>query len=210
MEQAARTLVVVIASLAAAACAAVRSNITVTHALPASGAAKTVAIVPYDQGLASTPDFMDYAGRLAAHLGAKGYTVVPSGGVASDYVAFFHYGVDGEIPVNPFVSAPHPETGSLITYVLRTPYSVSARPFYRRTVIVEIVDRTRFRPNEPQSYLDARVYSGWVKSDGACATMAPVIDPMLMALFAEFPGESGAVRRIDLPADTACGPNRFG
>jgi hypothetical protein len=132
------------------------------------------------------------------------------GGQASDYIAFFHYGIDGATSVNPYQSIVAPRTGSIITYGLVGPFSQATRTIYRRTVILEIVERARFRPNEPQTYIDARVYSGWVKSDGGCATMAPVIDPMLNALFAEFPGASSGVRRIDLPAETACGPNRFG
>ena len=79
-----------------------------------------------------------------------------------------------------------------------------------RAVTVEIVDRARFRPNDSASYLAARVYTGSVVSDGACSTMASVIDPMLSALFADFPGQSGGIRAIDVPADTTCGQDRFG
>ena len=52
-----RFLVVLIASVVAAACASVRSNIAVTHALPVVGAAKTIAIIPYTNNLAAPPDF---------------------------------------------------------------------------------------------------------------------------------------------------------
>jgi hypothetical protein len=166
--------------------------------------------VPYDAGLAAAPDFAAYTAKLAGHLQAKGYTAVPtSGGQPADYIAFFYYGVDRGTPINPIQSAPQPQTGSIVTYGLRTPYSQATRRFYTRTVILEILDRARFRPNEPQSFVDARVYSAWVKSDGACSTMAPVIDPMLTALFTGFPGQSGA-SRIDVPADAACGVDRFG
>jgi hypothetical protein len=205
-----RILLVLLASLVAASCASVRSSVTVSNALPATGSAKTVAIMPYDARLATAPDYAAYTAKLAAHLQAKGYSVVPaSGGQASDYIAFFHYGVDGETAVNPLVSTPAPQTGSIITYGLRTPYSHATRRFYTRTVILEILDRSRFRPNEPATFMAARVYSGWVKSDGGCSTMAPVIDPMLTALFTEFPGPGGTTR-IDIPAESACGPTRFG
>jgi hypothetical protein len=40
--------------------------------------------------------------------------------------------------------------------------------------------------------------------------MAPVIDSMLTALFADFPGESGRLRTIDIPAENTCGLDRFG
>ena len=208
-----RFLVVLIASLLAAACAnkAVRTNIAVTHALPAMGAAKTIAIVPYTENLAAAPDYQSHSAKLAAHLQQKGYTVVQqSGGAAPDYLAFFLYRIDGGTPVNQLEGRAHPNTGSIITYGLRTAFSTGTRRLYMRAVTVEIVDRARFQPNQPNSFLQARVYSGSVVSDGPCSTMAPVIDPMLSALFANFPGQSGGIRTVDIPADTACGLDRFG
>jgi hypothetical protein len=205
-----RLFVALLASLLAAACAEVRSGVTVTHSMTAP-AGKTVAIVPYAPALAMAPDFASYTQKLAAHLQASGYRVVPQAAAqTADYIAFFHYGVDGSTAVNPFQSVPSPQTGSIITYGLRGPFSHATHTLYSRTVILEIVDRARFRPTEPATYVSARVYSGWVKSDGGCGDMAPVIDPMLNALFAEFPGRSGGFRTIDLPSETVCGPNRFG
>jgi hypothetical protein len=204
-----KLFVALLLSLIAASCASVRSDVTVSHALPAP-AGKTVTIMPYGPALASAPDYQGYTEKLAQHLSARGYTVVPAtGGAAPDYIAFFHYGVDGETPINQFSSVPHPWVGSIITYGYRSQYRSPATGFYKRTVILEIVDRARFRPDEPQTYVDARVYSGWVKSEGGCATMAPVIDPMLAALFADFPGQNSGLRTVDLRAETACGPHRF-
>ena len=207
-----RFLLVLVACLVSAACAnnAVRTNVAVTHALPAAGAAKTIAIVPYTENMAPSPDFQTYSARLAAHLQQKGYTVVPSGGAQPDYLAFFLYRIDGGTPVNQLEGRAAPNTGSIITYGLRTAFSTSTRRLYMRAVTVEIVDRARFRPNEPNSLLEARVYSGSVVSDGPCSTMAPVIDPMLSALFADFPGQSGRLQTIDIQADTGCGLDRLG
>jgi hypothetical protein len=208
-----RLLVVLIASLVAASCAnkAVRSNVAVTHALPAMSAAKTIAIVPYTESLAASPDYQSHTAKLAAHLQQKGYTIVaPTGGPAPDYLAFFLYRIDGGTPVNTLEGRAAPATGSIITYGLRTAFSTSTRRLYMRAVTVEIVDRARYRPNEPASLLEARVYSGSVVSDGPCSTMAPVIDPMLTALFANFPGQSGGIRTVDIPADTGCGLDRLG
>jgi hypothetical protein len=209
-----KLFVALLASLITVACAEVRSSVTVSHRLPAP-AGKTVAIVPYAPPLAMAADFQSYTAKLAAHLQARGYNVVaaPAGqspGQTADYIAFFHYGVDGSTVVNELQSVTAPPTGSIITFGRRGPFGHGTRRIYTRTVILEIVERARFNPTTPATYLDARVYSGWVKSEGACATMAPVIDPMLTALFAEFPG-ANAVRLIDLPAGTAsCGPHRYG
>ncbi len=207
-----RFLVVLIASLVAASCAAaVRTNVAVTHALPAAGSAKTVAIIPYTNTLGARPDFNDNAAKLAAQLQSKGYNVVARDGApAPDYLAFFLYTIDGGTAVNQLEGRPAPATGSIITHGLRTAFSTSTRRIYMRSVTVEIVDRARFNPNAPATYMDARVYSGSVTSDGACSAMAPVIDPMLMALFTNFPGESGQLRTLDIPADTTCGLDRFG
>ena len=206
-----RFLVVLIASLLAAACASsVRTNIAVTHALPA-GSAKTVAIVPYTNNLAARSDYQDSAAKLAAQLRSKGYSVVARDGAAQpDYLAFFLYTIDGGTPVNQLAGQAAPRTGSIITYGLRTAFSTSTRRIYMRSMTVEIVDRARFNPNMPSTYVDARVYSGSVTSDGACPALAPVIDPMLMALFADFPGQSGRLQAINIPADTTCGLDRYG
>jgi hypothetical protein len=205
-----RFLAVLFASLVAAACAQVRTNVAVTHQLPAASA-KTVAILPYTNTLGARPDFNGHAAKLAAQLQSKGYTVVARDGAAPpDYLAFFLYTIDGGTAVNQLEGRPAPATGSIITYGLRTAFSTSTRRIYMRSMTVEIVDRSRFNPNMPSTYMDARVYSGSVTSDGACPSLAPVIDPMLMALFANFPGESGQLRTLDVPADTTCGLDRFG
>ena len=206
-----RFLVVLIASLLAAACASsVRTNIAVTHALPPVSA-KTVAIVPYTNNLGARSDYQDNAAKLAAQLRSKGYSVVARDGAAQpDYLAFFLYTIDGGTPVNQLAGQAAPRTGSIITYGLRTAFSTSTRRIYMRSVTVDIVDRARFNPNAPATYMDARVYSGSVTSDGACSAMAPVIDPMLTALFADFPGQSGRLQAVNVPADFTCGLDRFG
>ncbi len=208
-----RFLVVLIACLIAASCAssAVRTNVAFTQTLPAAGSAKTVAILPYTDNLAAAPDFQANAAKLAAHLRQRGYTVVaPTGGPAPDHLAYFLYRIDGGTPVNQLEGRASPATGSIITYGLRTAFSSSTRRLYLRAVTVEIVDRARVRPNDAASYLQARVYSGSVTSDGPCAAMAQVIDPMLTALFTDGPGGNGRIRTIDVPAETACGLDRLG
>jgi hypothetical protein len=206
-----RFLLVLIASLIAASCGSVRTNVAVTHALPPAGSAKTVAIVPYTNTLGARPDYQDNASKLAAQLQSKGYTVVARDGAAQpDYLAFFLYTIDGGTPVNQLEGRAAPRTGSIITYGLRTQFSASTRRIYMRSMTVDIVDRARFNPNAPATYMDARVYSGSVTSDGACSAMTPVIDPMLMALFADFPGQNGRLQRVDIPADFTCGLDRFG
>jgi hypothetical protein len=202
-----RLFVVLFASLLAASCTIVRTNVAVTHMLPAS-AAKTVAIVPYTENLAMAPDYQANTQKLAAQLRSKGFNVVPQQGTA-DYIAYFIYRIDNGTVVNQFEGRPQPNTGSITTYGLRTAFSTSTRRIYMRSVTVEIVDRARFQPNMPATYLAARVYSGSVVSDGPC-TMAVVIDPMLNALFADFPGQSGQLRAINVPADSTCGLDRFG
>jgi hypothetical protein len=204
-----RFLAVLIASLVAASCVAVRSDVAVTHALPASSG-KSVAIVPYIETLATAPDYQSNTQELAAQLRSKGYNVVPAQGAAPDYLAFFMYRIDGGTPVNQLAGLPAPETGSIITYGLRGAFSTATRRIYKRSVTVEIFDRARFQPNQPMTYISARVYSGQVVSDGPCAMLAPVIDPMLTALFADFPGQSGRLTTVDVPMDVTCGLDRFG
>ena len=205
-----KLFVALIASCVAASCASVRTNVAVSHSLPANQTAKTVAILPYD-GMAPAPGFAANAAKLAAQLRAKGYDVVePSGGRAPDYIAFFTYRIDGGTPLNRGASVAHPVTGSIITYGYRSTYSPATDRLYKRTLTVEIFDRARFQPTVGTSFASSRVYAGSVTSEGSCSTMEAVIDPMLMALFQDFPGDTGQLRTTDIPADAACGLERFG
>src|SRR5262245_52414943 len=150
METMIRLLVVLLASLVASACAAVRTNVAVTHALPATASAKTVAILPYKENIASQLDYQGNAQKLAAQLSAKGYNCVPAQGAqAPDYLVFFLYRIDNGTLSDMPLSRPHPPTGSLFAYGYRTEPGAGTRPIYRRLVMIEIVDRARFRPNEP-------------------------------------------------------------
>jgi hypothetical protein len=206
-----RLLVVLTASLLAAACTMVRSNVAVTHTMAATASARTVAIVPYTENLAAAPDFRESVAKLAAHLEAKGYDVVAAqGGPPPDYLAYFLYRIDTGSPVNRIASSPYPPTGSIVSYGPRTTFGPPTGRVYRRSVRLEILDRARFRANDPASFMDARVYSGAVTSEGACSSLESVIDPMLMALFADFPGESGRLTTVDIPADSTCSLDRFG
>lgn len=215
-----RLLAVLIASLMAASCTAVRSNVAVTHMLSASELGKTIAILPYTENPA--PDFAVHAEKLAAHLRAQGYTVVPpSGGPAPDYLAFFVAAIDGGTPVTKYETRPlvtdtlisHDVQGTL-TAPQEAPAPDQAGPerarVYKRTVLLDMYDRARFRPNEPASFIDARVFGAWMMSEGSCSTVDAVIDPMLLALFKNFPGESGAFRVVEVQAGIACGLQRYG
>jgi hypothetical protein len=212
-----KLLVMLMVSLMAASCAAVRSNLAVTHMLPASGFGKTVAILPYTER--PGPDFEAQAAKLGAHLQAAGYTVVPpAGGPAPDYVAFFVAGIDGGTPVTKYETRPL-LTDTLISYdvhgTLTAPQEApdQARPerarIYKRIVLLDVYERARYRSNEPASFVDARVLNAWMMSEGSCSTVDAVIDPMLSALFKNFPGESGAFRVVEVQTSTACGPQRY-
>ena len=195
-----RVVLLLLASLVAAACAAVRTNIAVTHALPPMGAGKTVAIVPYTENLAAAPDYQANTQKLAAHLEAEGYRIVPAtGGPSPDYLAFFLYRIDNGTVVDLQLSRPHPQTGSLYDYGYRTAFSPGARPTYRRMVILEIFESARFRPNQP-GLLRGRARLQRVRDKPGC----------VFALFQDFPGQSGAIRSIDVSAASTCGLDRFG
>jgi hypothetical protein len=210
-----RLLVVLIASWMTASCAAVRSNLVVTHMLPSSGSGKTVAILPYTESPAA--DFAAHAAKLAAHLQSEGYALVsPSDGPAPDYLAFFMVGIDGGTSVTNYDTRPL-VTDTLISSdvqgTLVIPQEVpaqdqtaSGRRVYKRIVLLDMYERARFRPNEPASFAAAKVFSAWMMSEGSCSMVDAVIDPMLSALFSDFPGENGAFRVLEVQADAAWPP----
>jgi len=208
-----RVFVALIASLIAASCAAVRTNVSVVHMLPAADL-KTIAIAAYNENLTGTPEFEAFAAKVAVHLEAAGYdVVVASGTMRPDYVAYFAYDVDAGTPVRRTYSISqitdsvndYPTRGTLNAELMGSQVGPATERVYRRTVTLDIYDEKRLQSNDAATFDSARVYRAWLMSQGSCPLMGDVIDPMLSALFERFPGESGRFRIVDLPTDARCG-----
>ena len=72
---------------------------------------------------------------------------------------------------------------------------------FRRAVALDIYDTGKINLGAADSFRAAQVYSGRLISDGACGSIAIVMDDLLVDLAKNFPGESGKTRIESVPHD---------
>jgi hypothetical protein len=207
-----------------AGCAQVQSTVTVFHTLPAKGDGQTITIWPADKSKVGTLEFKAYAEKLTQHLQAAGYTVIEgSAQNPSRYVAVFNYGIDdGTLVTSTYAIPQYGVTGysgstttgtvsgfgnmanvtATTTYTPQygvTGYSTGTETdrVFKRAIILDIYDVTKVKPGD-SSPANAQVYDGKLTSAGSCGSIAGVIDPMLSALFEDFPGQSGRTHTVNV------------
>lgn len=209
---------------ALAACTEVRSNVEVFHEMPADYAGATITILASAEEKAKTLEFRNYAERLAGKLEGVGFQVVGEGELPR-YVAFLAYDVGEGQQVTRTYSIPNYGVtgyssshtyGTLNTYggvgtysgtTTHTPqygitgYSTgtTTTTLYPRVLIVDI-----YEVDWSDTEKSPQVYHLSIASSGRCGRLSQVIDEMLEAGFQDFPGESGTVQRIEVPAKVDC------
>jgi hypothetical protein len=209
----------------------VQSTVTVFHALPAKGDGATIGIFAGNQANAGTLEFRSYAEKLAHYLQAAGYTVVDNPAATHPrFVAVFNYGIDDGTLVTETYAIPRfgvtgysgsTTTGTISTYggmstlnatttnVPRygiTGYNTdtTTERVFNRAIVLQIFDSTKFNPNVKDGAKEAQVYEGKLSSAGSCGSMAGVMDPLLEALFKDFPGESGKAHTVSVGMQGKC------
>jgi hypothetical protein len=209
-----------------AACALVESSVTTFHTLPAKAEGETLAIYPGSAELRSSLEHRAYLAKLAQHFQAAGYQVVDFDGPQQpDYVAIFAYGIDSGSLVTKSFAVPQwgvtgysgaTTTGTMNTYgntgtytantTLTPQYGITGyqtgtttERVYQRAILLSIYDTAMIDPDDSHSFDKAKVYEGRLASEGACGSMAALMDPLLNSLFKDFPGESGKSRKFQMP-----------
>jgi hypothetical protein len=179
-----------------AACATipmVNTNVEVFHDLPSDFAGKRIAIISADPNKTGTLEYRTYADKLAERMMKVGFEVVaPNTEPPPDYVAALGYGVGTEQVVAAATSggiAPDYAGGA---HYAATSTVVNAYP---RALIVNIVALPRNAGEEPR-----QVYMMKALSTGQCRTLSAVIDPILDAVFDDFPGKNGTSRTHHVPS----------
>jgi hypothetical protein len=158
-------------------------------------------------------EFQAYADLVRRALVEKGL-VAAGAGASSDLVVRLTYTIDGGRTMvhgypaygythyGPVWSwAPYPVPGGGVSYVWTPTYPMSygvvgthyaQSTLYRRELHVVIEDR---KPGGD----GRRLYEGTVISEGGSASLAPVMQPMVRALFSDFPGRNGVTRIVQVP-----------
>jgi hypothetical protein len=67
---------------------------------------------------------------------------------------------------------------------------------YQRAVILDIYDVSKFKPGD-NIPAKAQVYNAKLTSEGPCGTMGILMDPLLEAMFQDFPA-SGSGRKLTI------------
>jgi hypothetical protein len=196
----------------------VHSNISTFHRLPAGADGKTFVVMPSDKNKNGSLEFDTYARRVAAKLSARGYRPVELAQQQPDYVVFLDYAIDGGKTMTgstPIIG----QTGGGTTYhsgsvmgtggsafysgysytpptygvVGQAPYSTTV---YTRILVLEVLDAPKLLTGTVEKLYETKVVSA-----GSIGNLPDVVPAMIEAIFKDFPGLSGATRRVSVPLE---------
>lgn len=220
-----------VAAVLLAACTQVRSTVTTFHTLPTDSAGKTIAIFPGTDNERNSLENKAYIAKLASRFEDAGFKIVEfEGPEKPDYVALFTYGVDNGTQVARSYAIPqwgvtgyssstttgtYSSYGSYGSYSGTTTYTprygvtgyatgTTTDTVFQRALILDIFETDKILPDDQGGLDRAIVYQAKLLSSGSCGSLAGVIDPMLDALFREFPGASSQTYTVDVPMKSSC------
>lgn len=209
-----RAIVTVLMALLLWGCSTfVRSNISVFHDLPPTGQALKYATLPLKSQEGSL-EHKSYEQLIKTELNKRGYVETPV--AEADVIVFLDYGIDtgrevvSSYPIigqtgtsSSYTSGTIQSYGGYATYsgtTYNTPaYGVvgsgtRSDTVYTRFLRLDFVDRAELAAGKVKKRYEAKVVSA-----GSSSQLAAVMPAMIKALFEDFPGKSGSVRRIDVP-----------
>ena len=204
-----RLIALVLASQLTACAFLIHSNISVFHELPEGVTGVTYASIPFKEQEGSL-EHKSYEQALKRELNARGFREAPL--EQADTVIFFSYGIDsGKEIVESYpiigqtgVSSSHTfgtlqSYGNYGTYSGTTTYTptygivgsgATSRTEYSRFLKVDVLDKKALIENKVR-----KLYEAKVTSRGSLGELSAVLPTMVKALFEEFPGKSGSMRR---------------
>lgn len=208
-----RAIVTVLMTLLVSGCMMVTSNISVFHDLPPTAQALKYATLPLKSQEGSL-EHQSYKQFIKTELNKRGYVETPVSD--ADVIVFLDYGIDtGREVVSsyPIIG----QTGTLSSYTTGTIQSYGgyatysgttyhtptygvvgsgtrSDTVYTRFLRLDFVDRAELAAGKVKKRYEAKVVSA-----GSSSQIAAVMPAMIEALFEDFPGKSGATRRVDVP-----------
>jgi hypothetical protein len=221
--------IVIAAQALLAGCAQqVQTTVQVFHMLPPQSG-KTIAFIPVgEEATTGLLEWNTYASELAPKFQAAGYTPIrASEDNKPDYVAVLVYGIDDGKLVTSTYSIPQfgvtgysgsVTTGTVTTFgntanlnatTTNTPtYGVTGystetatSKIFTRAVILTIYDASKLKQGDASSIQTSQVYQAKLTSAGSCGALAGVMEPMLEAIFKDFPGKSGSAQTVNVRMD---------
>jgi hypothetical protein len=173
----------------------VTTNVEVFHDLSPDFAGKRIAIASTDPTEVAGIEFRTYADKLAERLTKVGFDVVAANTEPPpDYVAGLAFGVGAQ-----GLAAASASGWTMADYAGGGDYqgltTVGNCP---RALVIDIAAVPQRADEQPR-----QVYRVTAVSSGSCRAVGAVIDPMLEAVFEDFPGESGTSRTYRVPSHAA-------
>lgn len=189
--------------------------------LPAHASGETMALRAVG---AATPESDAVLPKLSHDLQTAGYTIVPAS-ASPHYLALFQVGFDKGTMMTRQVLEPEydstpppsnnmnnnmgmgmdgmnnnnmmmPDTSTRLSGLNTKTESVR---IYRGAFVLDIFDLTK---GEGKNAL--QVYHAGFAASGSCPTVPALIEPILTALFKDFPGEDGKPLSVSMPAKQTC------
>lgn len=215
-------------TVAVAGCARVNTQYTPYHSLNSSFSGQTVTVIPGNDSLEGSLQFENFKTKLEDKFRGAGF-VISRDRANADLLAYFSYGIDdgttrtqiGSTPIyGPTGGGTTYHSGSISSYgaggygtgsYQGTSYStptygiVGSQAYsydvttYTRVLVLDMLDREELDAGRTKKYYEVRLTSA-----GSCGQISGVIDAMLTALFAEFPGLSGKSRNVKISWDGTC------
>lgn len=197
----------------------VRTTTTTFHA-PGHEARGSIVVVSAEENGNNSLEFQTYKSKIEAKLIANGYVITNEVGNA-DFVAVVSYGIDSGKASN--VAVPiFGQTGGGTTFSSGTVYgsgksaSYSGTTYtmptygvvgtsnmsvtnYTRAVAIDVLDKENKADGSVTKKYELRA-----KSTGSCGSISAVFDPILEAMFKDFPGTNGKSKTIEIPAEIDC------
>jgi hypothetical protein len=187
-------------------------NVISFHKIEGEVEGKTIKVLPFDKSLGNSLQFQNYAESIEDYLYSSGFSAVNEN-QEPDYIVFLSYGMGSgkESVVSETVTGrtgggTTSRSGSVYgsggsvsyygtSYTMPT-YGIVGSTTYSETnytsnLALDIVDASSLKSDKP-----TKIYEGRVKSTGSCTDLNSKTDYMIIALFWEFPGISGASSMI--------------
>lgn len=220
-----------VAAVMLAACTQVRSTVTTFHTLPPDTSGKTIAIFPGADKERNSLETKAYIAKLASRFENAGFKVIAfESHEKPDYVALFTYGMDNGTQVARSYAIPqwgvtgysssttrgtYSSYGNYGSYSGTTTYTpqygvtgyatgTTTDTVFQRALILDIFETDKILPDDQGGLDHAVVYQAKLLSSGSCGSLAGVIDPMLDALFRNFPGANSQAYTVDVPMKSSC------
>lgn len=174
---------------------------------PTSG---NIYVKPADPALLKSLEFQHYKTQFEIKLTEKGYTITAEAN--AQMIALISYGVEGaelitstslqpssgfntSVRVGRSSMGRHGSVGISSGSIQTT----SSKLNFNRYLTLELIKVSNQTDIKPVSF-----YQITVRSEGECANLTAVFDPMLFALLTIFPGESGKTISMQVEGEERC------